>query len=87
MSAADRAVVLRAASRLLEAAACALEGGVKGKWMAVGLLGVAEDELLAVDQAMSLAVRDVRLAFMPSGSPLEEACSALTALAFKLTPG
>jgi hypothetical protein len=72
---------------MLEAAACALDGGVAGKWLAVGLLGAAEDELLAVDQAPALAVRDVRLAFMPADSDMAAAADSIVKAACRLAVG
>jgi hypothetical protein len=59
-----RTALLKAAAFVMEAAARAACGTSADKWLAVGLLGQAEDALLGAQAGLVGETRDVRLALM-----------------------
>ena len=64
-----RSGLLKAAGRLMEAAAHSAEGTEEGRWTAVGLLAQAEDELLASGAPGADDIRTARLHLMDQALP------------------
>lgn len=69
----SRSAALRAAAKVVEAAAALFENTDQGRWKAAGLVGCAEDELLQCGSARAEEARRARLEFMSSKAPAEHA--------------